>query len=257
MKKCGSVFLIFWLAGGFLWGEEFSSIRILTYNVHNTRGMDHPAMDVPRIARIVRETACTVAALQELDCRTERSQGRDLLAELAEETELVPTFGKAIDFQGGGYGVGILSREKPRQVREIPLPGREEKRMALLAEYEEFFFCSTHWSLNAEDRFQSAEILCRELENLSKPVLLAGDLNAEPNSKEINRLRQIGICVSPLEGTWPADIPQKTIDYIWVFLPEGTLLHVVKSQILNEPAASDHRPVLVEIELKSLAMPSP
>lgn len=251
MKLYGKYFVFVWcVMSGMSWGEEVFSLRILTYNIHNTRGMDSPTMNVSRIARIIRETNCTVAGLQELDCQTQRSEGRDLLKELAEETHLLPTFGKAIDFQGGGYGVGILGQEKPLQTRQIPLPGREEKRTLLVVEYEKFFFGCTHWSLNREDRIQSAEILCREVKNLSKPVILAGDFNAEPASDEMARLRKDWLCVSPTEGTWPADAPRKTIDYIWIFLPKGNSLEIVESQVWNEKVASDHRPVLAEIKIR-------
>lgn len=79
------------------------------------------------------------------------SGGRDTLQELAARTTLTGTYAKAIDYSGGSYGVGILSREKPLSVKRIPLPGREEARVLLMAEFRDYWFCVTHLSLTRED----------------------------------------------------------------------------------------------------------
>jgi endonuclease/exonuclease/phosphatase family metal-dependent hydrolase len=46
--------------------------------------------------------------------------------------------------------------------------------------------------------------------------------------------------------TYPADKPVRQIDYI-LFRPMNQF-QVTRQQVLNEPVASDHRPVLVELE---------
>ncbi|MFR4436352.1 MAG: endonuclease/exonuclease/phosphatase family protein [Akkermansia muciniphila] len=93
----------------------------MSYNVKNGTGMDG-RRDYDRTARVIAEEKPDVVALQELDQGTIRSGGRDTLQELAARTTLTGTYAKAIDYSGGSYGVGILSREKPLSVKRIPCP---------------------------------------------------------------------------------------------------------------------------------------
>ena len=89
-------------------------LRVLSYNVRNCRGLDDDqALNVTRIARVVSNQVPDVVALQELDRKTRRSTGRDVLQELAVATGMTGAYGEAIPFQGGSYGVGILSKNKP------------------------------------------------------------------------------------------------------------------------------------------------
>lgn len=62
-------------------------------------------------------------ALQELDSATLRVDGRYIPGELGRMTGMHATFGRAIGFAGGSYGIGLLSRTEPLAVRSIPLPG--------------------------------------------------------------------------------------------------------------------------------------
>lgn len=51
-----------------------------------------------------------LVALQEVDQKTGRSSGIDQAAELGHLTGMHWVFGKAMDYQGGGYGLAVLSR---------------------------------------------------------------------------------------------------------------------------------------------------
>lgn len=94
---------------------------LMSYNVKNGTGMDG-RRDYDRTARVIAEEKPDVVALQELDQGTIRSGGRDTLQELAARTTLTGTYAKAIDYSGGSYGVGILSREKPLSVKRFLYP---------------------------------------------------------------------------------------------------------------------------------------
>jgi len=80
------------------------TVRVLTYNIHHGEGMDG-FFDLPRLARIIEATGADLVALQEVDQGTQRSSGVNELTELARLTRFHPAFGKAMDFQGGGYGM--------------------------------------------------------------------------------------------------------------------------------------------------------
>lgn len=222
---------------------------ILTYNVRNGRGLDHPRlMNVPRIAGVITNQAPDVVALQELDRHTRRSAGRDVLGELADATGMAGSYGEAIPFQGGSYGVGVLSKREPLRSYHLPLPGKEEPRTLLVCEFETFVLFCTHLSLTAESRAASVQVISKEQAAFAKPVLLAGDLNATPDSDAIRAFETSWTRISPPDPTYPAHAPDRTIDYL--FVSKNTPVQILASHVVNEPVASDHRPVSARIRFQ-------
>ncbi len=185
MRKC-CLGLLFFILLSFSPDEP---IRLLSYNIRNAKGMDN-ITDYQRIARIITTSKADIIALQELDSVTQRSKGKDVLKELAEATGLHASYGAAISFQGGKYGVGVLSKEKPLSQKTIPLPGSEEARVLLVVEFADYLVFCTHFSLTEKDRLSSIKIIEEELATSKKPVLLLGDLNDKPGSETMQRLRQ-------------------------------------------------------------------
>ena len=152
----------------------------------------------------------------------------------------------AIKFDGGKYGIGILSKEKPLAVQGYPLPGREEERALLVAEFRDYMFACTHLSLTEEDRMASLEIIGKKAAASEKPFYLAGDLNDTPGSRFMEGLqRDFRILNDVKAQTFPAPLPDRTLDYIAVWKGTAPKLDVVSSEVVDEPLASDHRPVTV------------
>lgn len=231
--------------------EGKNDLRIMTYNVRNARGMDN-VTDYQRIADVIVKARPMVVALQELDSVTNRSNQADVLREIAERTLMHSVYAPAIDFDGGKYGVGILSREKPLKSYHIPLPGKEEKRVLLIAEFEKFLFACTHLSLTEADRMASLAIIRAEAAKAGKPFFLAGDLNARPDSPFIEELQKDFKLISdPKKPTFPAGEPHGCIDYIAVDNAHFSRISVLGNSVIDEPVASDHRPVLVSIKFKA------
>ena len=151
-------------------------LKLMSYNIRNGIGIDN-IQDIGRIARVILREAPDLVALQELDSATLRVDGRYIPGELGRMTGMHATFGRAIGFAGGSYGIGLLSRTEPLAVRSIPLPGREEARVLLMAEFPDYTVCVTHLSLTPEDRHASLPIIREATDTCRKPVLLAGDFN--------------------------------------------------------------------------------
>ena len=149
--------------------------RLMSYNVHNCVGLDGE-LSVERIARVINEADVEAVAIQELDSMTTRYPGHDMLSEVAALTGMYPTYAPTIDYRGGKYGVGMLTREKPISHRQVPLPCRSEPRTLLIVELENYYYCCTHLSLHEEDRVTSVAIIIEELSKLDKPAIIAGDL---------------------------------------------------------------------------------
>ncbi len=229
--------------------QTTTTMRVMSYNVRNCTGLDGQN-SCERIAAIITRENVEAIALQELDSMTRRYPGQDMLKNLAELTGMHPTFGASIDFMGGKYGVGILTKQKPLSWKRIPLPCRSEPRSLLVVELEDYYFCSTHLSLHADNRLESAEIISEELSKLDKPVIIAGDFNATPDEESIQRLTTSFHFASSAEKyTFPADKPDIEIDYIGIAHAQAKDI-ATTAYVVNAPVESDHRPLVSEVKFK-------
>lgn len=222
------------------------TIKVMTYNVHNGIGLDK-VTDYARIGRLIAAESPEFVAIQEVDSATIRSKGADVLAEIAEAAGMHHVFGPAIRFSGGKYGIGILSRKEPLSCRNIALPGTEEERTLLIAEFDDCVFACTHLSLTAPDRIASVPIIAAEMAKTSKPFIICGDWNAKPGDATLSALGEfLTVVTNSKAPTFPANGPVSVIDYIAVgnVTPE-----VIATKVVPESVASDHRPVTATIRL--------
>lgn len=210
-------------------------LRLMTYNVRNARGMDN-SCNYQRVANVINNARPDVVAVQELDSMTARSNGTDVLRELAERTQLHPYFAPAIDYDGGKYGIGLLAKEAPLRLQTFALPGREEARTLIVAEFPEYIFGCTHLSLTEEDRMKSLEILKSVAVSAEKPFFLAGDFNSDAGSGFIKELKNtFQVLSNPKQPTYPASEPKETLDYLIALKQENLL------SLLIPPGLSTNR----------------
>lgn len=235
--------------------EAARTLRVLTYNIHHGEGVDRK-LDLPRIAKIIADQKPDLVAIQEVDQKTKRVGGADTTAELAKLTKMHGKFGKAIDFQGGEYGQAILSRYPIRefQVHKLPNEDGREQRIAVAAEVRigdgpTLTFVSTHLDHERDDLRQKQAAKLDDVFGKPKgPVIVAGDLNATPESKPLAILSRNWKPAStgkPLL-TIPVKKPARQIDYV-LYRPADKL-RVIEARVLDEPVASDHRPLFVVLE---------
>lgn len=227
--------------------REDNTLRIMSYNIRNGRGMDDVS-NFQRTADVINKVRPNVVAVQEVDSVTGRSGQTDVLRVLADKTLMFPIYAPAIDYDGGKYGIGMLAKEKPLGYRYLALPGREEERVLLIVEFEKYIYCCTHLSLTGEDRLASLDIIRREAAKANKPLFIAGDFNAHPDSEVIKGIQKdFVILTNTKQPTFPADEPTETIDYIAAYAKDTTAFTRLSSWVVNEPAASDHRPIVTDI----------
>ena len=223
--------------------NENLEVKIMSYNVRHCAGMDW-VVDYDRTANVIAENQPDVVALQELDSMTGRSGRKYQLGELAKRTNYYPVFGKAIDYDGGGYGVGILTKEKPLSTKRIPLPG-EEPRVLLLVELKDYVIACTHLDLEESERLASTPIIIEEAQSWQKPFILAGDWNDYPNSQLLQELTKYFTINSGDDFTFPADEPNECIDYVASYNSHSA--KTLESLVIDEKEASDHRPLVVKL----------
>lgn len=225
-----------------------SKFRIMSYNIRNCIGMD-TVKDFDRVAKVISDNKPDFVAIQEVDSVTKRSKGIDILKVLSQKTNMNYLFGPSLDFQNGKYGIGVLSKEKPTNSKFIHLPGKEERRGLLIAEYKDFIFFCTHLSLTKNDRIESARIINNYAKEYSKPIILAGDFNDTCNSEAIDVFSKNWELLSLSKPTFPSNAAKICIDYIWK-RRDNIKCKVIEKTIINENKASDHLPIYVDIKLK-------
>ena len=190
-----------------------------------------------------------VVAIQELDSVTGRSKGAYVLGELAKLTGMHATYAPAIDYDGGKYGIGILSKKQPLHVYRYALPGREEARALLVVEFKKYVYACMHLSLTEEDRIASLPIIREATSGFDKPVFIAGDWNDTPDSPFIQELQKDFCILSTTDKpTCPADKPKACIDYIAVKKDCKPKNFAFFSYVTPASVESDHRPVNVHIK---------
>ena len=225
--------------------EKPCQVRVMSYNVRHCAGMDM-VLDYDRTAAVISGQRPDVVALQELDSMTTRSVQHYQLGELSNRTQYYPIFGSAIDYDGGKYGVGILTREQPLSTRRIPLPG-EEPRVLLVVEMKDYVLACTHLDLDEEQRLASVPLIVDEAQRCQKPFILAGDWNAVPNSKLMMEMMKYFTVNSGDHATFPADIPHECLDHIATFKTQPAV--TLEYSVIEEPMASDHRPIVVHLRI--------
>lgn len=241
-------------------------VRVLVLNMH--AGRDAAGVDnLERVAALVRSTAADVVLLQEVDSLTRRSGGVDQLAELRRLTGHDGRFGNALAYQGGGYGIAVLSRWPVTAYALTRLPvappqerasGGTEPRGALHVELRTpggpLHVVNTHLDPSADDRWRRQEAaavlaLARRLAAGGEPVLVGGDLNSTPGSAVQAALRAGGLvdlwpgCGDGDGFTYPAAAPVKRIDYLFAV---GDVATCRSARVLDDHA-SDHRGVLFSL----------
>ena len=233
------------LLGSAMSNKPSKEATFLTYNINNARGKDG-VTDYKRVADFIASCNPDVAAIQELDSATQRSNGAFVLAEIAQQVGMHYTFRASIDRDGGKFGIGVLSKEKPISVKATPLPGRDEARSLLMVEFKDYIFCCTHLSQNGEDRLTSIGIINEQVKDFTKPVFFGGDFNAVPSSAPMTELTKTWRILSDTSAyTLPPGAPTRCLDYVLVKQPQE--VEVKSSQVFDIPLAAWHLPVLVKL----------
>lgn len=250
----------------FFYGNAVAPLRVLVFNIH--AGKDAQGVDnLERVAAVVRETGADIVLLQEVDKFTTRSGKVDQIATLTKLTGYKGSFGKTLDYQGGDYGIAVLSRWNIISDTLIHLPvnppqaraggsyePRGALRVSIAAPGGAIHVVNTHLDASGADSFRRQEIpqVLATGEAMKKPgalVLVGGDLNSEPPSEVLGIVRAAKwvdlwtTCGRGNDLTYPQGKPVKRIDYL--LAAPGVVCK--KASVLTSDA-SDHRAVLFEID---------
>ena len=238
-------------------------ITILTYNVFHGEMAGNPGKpSLDSIASFINGLKPDFVLLQEVDSATERSAGIygkkiDFVKELAQKTGMYGYFGKAMDYDGGGYGEALLA-SKPHDVKVavLPSPAGGEPRSLIytntrLSNGQNIIVGGTHLCHEFnENRLAQVEQITSVYKNLLVPSIVCGDFNVEmkeePYQVMMNYWKDAAIQRQQPLYTYPTDMPSKRIDY--AFLTKRGNWRVVKTETFPLKY-SDHLPLMFTIEL--------
>jgi endonuclease/exonuclease/phosphatase family metal-dependent hydrolase len=245
-------------------------MRVMSWNLHGLRGSDG-RRDPERVARIIDDVRPDVAGLQEVGLPRPPGAPEDPAALLAGLTGMRGAFGPTMSHRlGYAYGNAVLSRHPIAAVRnyDLSVAGREPRGCVRadveLAGTRVHFFAAhlgLHWR---ERRRQAAQLLSADILRdaaLAYPLVLVGDFNSISNRSAVPRwlrrqLVDAAIAARNEAPTFPSRFPVLRLDHCYV----GASVRVVDVEVIRTPGvrrASDHLPVVVELEVRADARRPP
>ena len=235
---------------------QADTLVVATYNIRHGRGMDG-VVDLARTGRAIGALRADLVALQEVDRLVTRSGRVDEPAALGAQLGMSHAFGAFMPYQGGEYGLAILSRFPIRRQQALRLPDGNEPRVALLAEVElpsqrRVLVVNVHFDWVADDslRYRQVESLATVLDTVSLPVVLLGDFNDQPASRTLTRWAALFLTVpKPASDrfTFSSTEPTQEIDHI--LLAPRRAWTTDTARVVTDALTSDHRAVVARVRL--------
>lgn len=241
--------------------DNSSKISVMSYNIRHCAPYygtsENTTANVYGIAEVVKKVKPDVVFLQEVDKNTTRSLGIDQARKIAELVGYPNfTFFKMMDYQGGEYGLAILSALPLKEVNTHMIPsvidghtitGNNVVGTAKINHAGiDICLAVVHLSVNQIDRDKQVPyVLNNILGNLSIPILCCGDFNATPSNSTMNLFDGAGYVRSnknPSNFTIPSNEPNREIDYI-TFKPANSFA-VTSHMVMTGLNASDHLPIV-------------
>ncbi|RBY96681.1 endonuclease [Blastococcus sp. TF02-8] len=254
-------------------------VRLVTFNTHHGVG-DDERHDLPRLAKVLASVDADIICLQEVDRRFgARSEDVDQALLLSRALDMQLAWGPAIDRGPAArhpadepsrqYGNALLSR-LPILISDVHrLPGTGEPRSALRTMVEldgaALWVTATHLTTrSADERAAQVQALADLHTESMETGVLVGDFNTAPDAPELDVLRQRFTDAWTLArarddqagwkfwqteagNTHPARSPHRRIDQVWV----SSGVSVAGASVLDAEGASDHLPVVVDLEIRS------
>lgn len=232
-------------------------IKVMSYNIHhgNPPG-DEGRIDMAAIIQTIREEDPDIVALQEVDVQVRRSGKIDQAAILAKALNMQFLFSKAIDFDGGEYGLVILSKHRlsSKKVHKLSMAADSTAEPRILQSVivhmpnsVPFVFANTHLDvLNTGNRLLQAKEIVGLAKQEKLPMILAGDWNAAPGSPTLAIFEQaFAKTCTQCPVTCPEEGLEGAIDFI--AYTRNSHFKTREHRVLNNNKSSDHYPVIAEI----------
>ena len=243
--------------------QQAPTIRVTTFNMAAAR-----VSSLTEIAKAIKALNADVVAIQEVDVLTDRSGNVDQPKKLAELTGLNIEFGRAIDFDGGQYGLAIASKYPILKTEVTQLPsGNREQRIVFEAHIDVPGFNAPITVFNAHlDTKEDPTMRVGQVRELNDTAIdtrgikiLLGDMNDVPESVTYRELSRYWNNITDQNvdfRSWPAGNPEIQVDYVmtskaqvWKIKEITVPQNNTQYADTNWPAVTDHLPIVVEMKM--------
>ena len=259
LKFSISIALIFCAFVSF--AQKSDTLTIVCYNIHHGNPPAKPdEIDLDAIANVIAAQNPDLVALQEVDVDIKRSRNINQAAYLAKKLNMHFYFAKAIDHDGGEYGVAVLAKFPILQQETLKfsrIEGRKAEDRVLatitvkLKSGKKIKFSSTHLDHTSDEALRLIQIseIIKKAKAEKLPFIVAGDFNAKPNSATIKLLDEefTRTCVD-CGFTIPVVNPKHTIDFITY--KNNKNISVLQHEVIQEHKASDHLPIVAKVVIR-------
>ena len=245
-------------------------MRVVTFNIHHGVGQDG-VLDLDRTARTLAAARGDLIGLQEVDSHfSARSDWVDQAAWLGERLGMQVVFGANLDLlppEPGApdrqYGNALLSALDVVGWHNILLPrlDDDEQRglldvLVAAADGSRTHVLVTHLQHDSRTaRLLQVDAIREVVAATQPPVVLVGDLNAQPGRPETRQLTDVLVDAWATAGqgpgyTFDARRPHARIDYV---LSSDDL--VARAAEVLPSRAADHLPVVADLQSAGLRAP--
>ena len=239
-------------------------LRVVTYNIHKSRGLDSRTSPA-RIISVLEPLDADILCLQEVvnaPAARPAARGPSIYDQAGEISRAFPhhnaQFGANRPLHGGTYGNLTLSRLPIRSWHNHDLTSRREERGALQTDIELgphlLHLFNVHLGTGLYERRRQARVLLGEKvlahPELRPPRLVVGDLNEWTRGLTTRLLRNTFQTFRPrhtlrVPATFPGLLPLVTLDHCYYEPP----LKLLESHLVRTPTAlvaSDHLPLIAD-----------
>jgi Metal-dependent hydrolase len=243
------------------------ALRVMTYNIE----YGHEGLD--SVAKVIRDVHPDIVGLQEVDVHwSERSNFADQAALLAKGAGMEYRFARIYRISNTDstkppreFGVTLLSRypitafinhditrhsTQDSTATPSQMPGLLDATLDIGGARVRVFNVHLDYRSDPAVRIQQVTELIRYVDADTSATILTGDLNAPPNSPEIQMLSEHLTDMWQDRAdpgfTYPAKNPEKRIDYV---MTSGRFR--LNKAWVQQVFASDHRPVVADLVLTS------
>jgi len=225
-------------------------LRLLSYNIRSLRD------DEDAVTRVIKDARPNVVLIQEAP---RFLRWRSTAARIARRSGLVVVGGGGSasgNLLLSGLEVDRLAQRDVLFTRDRRLHQRATSMAVLALSGHRFAVAGTHLDLVEEPRLRHVDELHAAIDRFvpaDVPIIVGGDMNDDPGSPVWRRLETRGVDAWAASGTGDGITssvirPLRRIDGVFV----DERLRLISTEVINTPdvqIASDHRPVLVQLEL--------
>lgn len=193
----------------------------MTFNIQHARNYLEDHIDFPLFIKAIGDIDPDICGLNEVRGRGVREGYTAQTETLASALDMHGIFGCSAMIGGNSaYGNAVLSKTPAKDMRVIPIEQTvkgAEPRSVLRVDLGELVVYQTHLGLKESELYKGAETVYALLKEEQKPAVLMGDFNLRPDHPALEKmLADPDITHADTGYTFPSDLPDRKIDYIFV-----------------------------------------